>query len=104
MTLVSELKGDLCIVTNALQKIKKDDKRIDEETEDDEDVQDFLLKEITNLSRRNSDTQLHCELINQENKENQDSNKVDSTAADLNEKNDESDKNNLTLKVNDNSH
>lgn len=67
MTLVSELKGDLCIVTNALQKIKKDDKKIDEEAEDDEEVQNYLLKEITNISRRNSDTLIDCKVINQEN-------------------------------------
>lgn len=69
MTLVSELKGDLCIVTNALQKIKKDDKKIDEEAEDDEEVQNLLLKEITNISRRNSDTLIDCKVINEENKE-----------------------------------
>ena len=66
MTLVSELKGDLCIVTNALQKIKKDDKKIDEEIEEEEDVETFLLREITNLSRRNSDTQLDCQKIDKE--------------------------------------
>lgn len=69
MTLVSELKGDLCIVTNALQKIKKDDKKIDEEEEDDEEVQNYLLKEITNLSRRNSDTLIDCKVIDEEGKE-----------------------------------
>ena len=69
MTLVSELKGDLCIVTNALQKIKKDDKKIDEEAEDDEEVQNYLLKEITNISRRNSDTLIDCKVINEESKE-----------------------------------
>lgn len=76
MTLVSELKGDLCIVTNALQKIKKDDKKIDEEDED-ADVQDYLLRELTNISRRNSDTQLDCQRINEENKEHQDSKFLD---------------------------
>lgn len=71
MTLVSELKGDLCIVTNALRKIKKDDKKIDEEDENEEDVESFLLREITNMSRRNSDTQLDCQKLNQETKDNQ---------------------------------
>lgn len=70
MNLVSELKGDLCIITNALEKIKKDDKKIDEEDEDT-DVQDYLLKEIANISRRNSDTQIGCKKINGDNKENE---------------------------------
>lgn len=65
MTLVSELRGDLCIVTNALQKIKKDDKKIDEEIEE-KDVKDYLLTEIINLSRRNSNTHLDCQKIEQE--------------------------------------
>lgn len=59
MALVSELRGDLCIVTNALQKIRKEDALPVHEEEAAADVQQQLLaQQLESLSRRNSDTQL----------------------------------------------
>jgi hypothetical protein len=56
MALVSELRGDLCIVTNALQKIRKED-ALSEQDEDAADIQQQLLaQQLESLSRRNSDT------------------------------------------------
>ena len=58
MALVSELRGDLCIVTNALQKIRKEDALPVHEEEAADVQQQLLAQQLESLSRRNSDTQL----------------------------------------------